>query len=224
MRAEAEVAGAPTGGMDQTVSLFAQADAALLLDCRDWSTRQVSWAAASGLALLVVDTRASHSLSDGGYAARRSDCETAAAALEVDAARRRGPGDGLRRALDGDRLVRRVRHVFTEIDRVREAVEHLEAGDFAALGRSFTASHVSLRDDYEVSCMELDAVVDVALEHGALGARMTGGGFGGSAIALVGDADLAAVERAVLASYEQRGWRAPAFLTALPSAGARRLR
>ncbi len=127
MRAEAEVAGAPTGGMDQTVSLFAQADSALLLDCRDWSTRQVGWdPAASGLTLLVVDTRASHSLSDGGYAARRADCETAAEALGVQTLRDVDDQEAALRQVadlpDGDRLVSRVRHVFTEIDRVREAV------------------------------------------------------------------------------------------------------
>ena len=225
MRAEREVAGAPTGGMDQTIALFGQAESALLLDCRDWSTHQVGWDPASaGLTLLVVDTRASHSLADGGYQSRREDCEKAAALLGVDLLRDVEDQDAALASLENEQVQRRVRHVFTEIERVREAVRELDAGDYAGLGATFTASHVSLRDDYEVSCEELDAVVDTAIAHGALGARMTGGGFGGSVIALVPDDRLDDVRRAVEATYEDRGWDAPAFLTAPPSQGARRLR
>ena len=226
MRAEREVAGAPTGGMDQTIALFGQQEAALLLDCRDWSTRQVPWdPAAAGLTLMVVDTRASHSLSDGGYASRRADCEAAAARLGVDLLRDVPDQDqDAALAVLDDRVRPRVRHVFGEIARVREAVDLLEAGDVEGLGATFLASHASLRDDYEVSCAELDVVVDTAMSHGALGARMTGGGFGGSAIALVPSADVDAVATAVAAAYDERGWRAPGLLTALPSAGARRLR
>jgi galactokinase len=225
MRAEREVAGAPTGGMDQTIALFGRAESALLLDCRDWTTRQVHWDPASaGLSLLVVDTRASHSLVDGGYQSRRDDCEKAAALLGVDLLRDVDDQAATLDALEDAQVRRRVRHVFTEIDRVREAVRQLDAGDYAGLGTTFTASHASLRDDYEVSCDELDAVVETALAHGALGARMTGGGFGGSAIALVPDEHVDAVRRAVAATYEERGWDAPAFLTAPPSSGARRLR
>ncbi len=224
MRAESEVAGAPTGGMDQTIALFGEAEAALLLDCRDWSTRQVHWDPASaGLTLLVVDTRASHSLSDGGYESRRRDCETAAAELGVDLLRDVVDQDSALASLGDERVRRRVRHVFTEIERVRRAVDELEADDFETLGATMTASHVSLRDDYQVSCAELDEVVDTALRHGALGARMTGGGFGGSAIALVRDDRLQEVAAAVQQAYAERGWEAPGFLTALPSAGARRL-
>jgi galactokinase len=223
MRAESEVAGAPTGGMDQAISLFAQEASVLLLDCRDWSTRQVGWDPGSAdLDLLVVDTRASHTLTDGGYGSRRRDCEQAARVLGVEVLRDVTDQDAALASLD-DEIRPRVRHVFTEIDRVRTAVDQLQAGDFEGLGRTFTASHVSLRDDYEVSCAELDAVVDVALEHGALGARMTGGGFGGSAIALVPSADLDDVRAAVASAYDGRGWVAPVFLTAPPSAGARRL-
>jgi len=225
MRAETEVAGAPTGGMDQTVSLLAQAEHALLLDCRDWSTRQVGWdPAAHGLSLLVVDTRASHALTDGGYASRRRDCEEAAKLLGVDLLRDVTDAEAAYAALDDERMRRRVRHVLTEIDRVGQAVRQLEAGDYPGLGSTFTASHESLRDDYEVSCEELDAVVDAALSHGALGARMTGGGFGGSAIALVPDDAVDAVELFSAPTYQERGWAPPAFLTAPPSAGARRVR
>ena len=224
MRAEAEVAGAPTGGMDQTIALFGTDDHALLLDCRDWSTRQVGWdLGAAGLTLVVVDTRASHSLSDGGYEARREDCERAARDLGVETLRDVEDADAALAALAED-LRPRVRHVLTEIARVEEAVGLIEAGDFGALGRAFNASHASLRDDYQVSCPELDTVVDTAVAHGALGARMTGGGFGGSAIALVGEDDVDAVERAVAAAFADAGWDAPGFLTATPSAGARRLR
>jgi galactokinase len=227
MRAEEEVAGAPTGGMDQSIALFAQAQQALMLDCRDWSRRQVSWdPEAAGLALLVVDTRASHTLSDGGYASRRRDCETAAGILGVDLLRDVEAGDQEQALtdLEDERVRRRVRHVFTEIDRVREVVGLLDAGDVTALGPVFTASHASLRDDYEVSCAELDVVVDTSLAQGALGARMTGGGFGGSAIALVPADRVDPVMAAVQAAYEEQGWPAPGFLTAPPSAGARQLR
>ena len=224
MRAESEVAGAPTGGLDQTVALFGEAESALLLDCRDWSRRQVAWdPAAVDLTLLVVDTRASHTLSDGGYGSRRADCERAADLLGVALLRDVVDQAEALASLD-DRVRPRVRHVFTEIDRVRECVAQLEAGDFEALGRTFLASHASLRDDYEVSCEELDVVVDTALAHGALGARMTGGGFGGSAIAHVPTSAVELVETAVQAAYDDRGWDSPGFLTALPSAGASRLR
>jgi galactokinase len=224
MRAESEVAGAPTGGMDQTIALFGEAEAALLLDCRDWSTRQVHWDPASaGLSLLVVDTRASHSLSDGGYESRRADCETAAAELGVELLRDVIDQESALASVTDERVRRRVRHVFTEIARVTEAVDQLEADDFEGLGATMTASHVSLRDDYEVTVPELDVVVDTALAEGSLGARMTGGGFGGSAIALVPTSALERVGRAIEAAYDAQGWPAPAFLTAPPSAGARRL-
>ncbi len=224
MRAEREVAGAPTGGMDQTVAMFAEPQAALMLDCRDWSTRQVPWdPAASGLTLMVVDTRASHALSDGGYGSRREDCERAADTLGVGLLRDVTDQQGALARLDPV-AGKRARHVFTEIDRVREAVDLLAAGDLDGLGATFTASHVSLRDDFEVSCEELDVVVDTALEHGALGARMTGGGFGGSAIALVRTDDVGPVATAVGTAFERHGWDSPRLLTATPSAGARRLR
>ncbi len=225
MRAESDVAGAPTGGMDQTIALFGRAEAALLIDCRDWSTRQVPWDPASAdLTLLVVDTKASHSLSDGGYEARRRDCETAAEELGVDLLRDVADEEAALSALDDERIRRRVKHVFTEIARVERAVVELEADDYEHLGGTMTASHTSLRDDYEVSCTELDVVVDTAMEHGALGARMTGGGFGGSAIALVPTDAVEVVADAVQAAYVDRAWLEPDFLTALPAAGARRLR
>ena len=228
MRAETEVAGAPTGGMDQTVSLFATAGHALLVDCRDWTTEQVPWDPASvGLALLVVDTRAKHSLTDGGYESRRKDCEAAARFLGLPSLREAGDAeaalDALARLPD-ERVRRRARHVFAEMARVEEAVDQLRGSDFAGLGRTFNASHVSLRDDFEVSCPELDVVVTTAVSHGALGARMTGGGFGGSAIALVPHDDVNGVGEAVASAFSDRGWPAPGFLLAVPDDGARRVR
>jgi galactokinase len=225
MRAEQEVAGAPTGGMDQTVSLFARAGHALLLDCRDWSTRQVRWAPHPDAVLLVVDTRASHTLTDGGYAARRQDCEEAARLLGVpllrDVADREPEArEAAVASLEDPRLRRRVRHVVSEIERVRAAVDLLERGELDALGRCLVASHESLRDDYQVSCAELDAVVDAALAGGALGARMTGGGFGGSAVVLVPRQGTEEIEAAVRAAFAEQGWPQPGVLTAVPSDGA----
>jgi galactokinase len=233
MRAEREVAGAPTGGMDQTVSLFARAGQALLLDCRDWSTRPVPWSVPAegddAVELLVVDTRAAHVLTDGGYAARRADCEEAARRLSVDLLREvadldPGARDAALDRLGDDRLRRRVRHVVSEIERVREAVDLLEAGDLTALGRCFLASHASMRDDFEISCAELDTVVDAAVGHGALGARMTGGGFGGSAVVLVTRSAAAGVEAAVRAAFAERSWEEPGVLAATPAAGAHEVR
>ena len=222
VRAEGEVAGAPTGGMDQTVSLLARDGHALLIDFRDHTTRHLPWDPASaGLRLLVVDTRAAHELTDGGYAARRADCEAAAAALGVATLREAAEADVAR--LRDPRLRRRARHVVTEIDRVGRLVTALGHADWPRVGDLFTASHGSLRDDFEVSCPELDTVVDTALAHGALGARMTGGGFGGSAIVLVASDDAGTVADRVTAAFEVRGWEQPAVLAAPASAGARRI-
>jgi galactokinase len=225
IRAEAEMAGAPTGGMDQSVALFAEAGHALLLDFADDSHRTVPWEpAAAGLELVVVDTRVAHELADGGYAARRADCETAARALGVSALREvPEPVPALDRLAD-ERVRRRARHVFTEMARVEEALAALGAGDVAAVAPLLDASHASLRDDYEVSCAELDVAVDTAREHGAVGARMTGGGFGGSAIALVPTDRLAGVCAAVEGAFGARGWAAPLFLAASAGAAAHRVR
>ena len=227
MRAETEVAGAPTGGLDQTVSLLARQGHALLLDCLDGSTRQVPWdPETAALSLLVVDTGVSHRLTEGGYRDRRAECEEAARALGVRSLRECHDSPGgwkdVERVLDG-RLCRRVRHVLTEMARVDRAVAQIEQRDWAGLGATFTASHLSLRDDFEVSCPELDAVVEAANGAGALGARMTGGGFGGSAIALVARERLGAVTKTVADAFARHGWGQPAFLEATAGPGARRL-
>ena len=223
--AERDVAGAPTGGMDQTVSLLAREGHALLLDSMTGATTQVPWhSGASGLTVLVVDTRASHELNDGGYASRRASCEEAARRLGVDLlAEVADHGAALERLADDDVLHRRVRHVFTEIDRVAAAVASLEAGDFGAFGDRLTESHASLRDDYEVSCVELDVVVDTCVSAGALGARMTGGGFGGSAIALLPESAVATAIEAVRQEFAARHWPEPGIWQAVPSDGARLL-
>ncbi len=225
IRAETDVAGAPTGGMDQTISLFGTPEHALLLDCRDWSTEQVPWApSAHDLELLVVDTRASHSLSDGGYASRRNDCEEAARILGVRSLREVSDPEAALEKLDDERVRRRARHVFSEMARVDQAVDLLRRDDYAGLGAAFDASHESLRHDFEVSCPELDTVVDTCRQAGALGARMTGGGFGGSAIALLPAGEVSAAAEAVSAAFQAQGWAAPGFLLGRPSAGARQVR
>ena len=219
MRAETEVAGAPTGGMDQTVALFAEPDAALLIDFDDGSTRAVPLALdAAGLAILVVDTGVSHALVDGGYASRRADCETAVQRLGV-ASLREATAEQVA-TLDDDRIRRRARHVVTEIDRVTRAVDAITVGDWPALGGLFAASHASMRDDFEISCPELDVTVEAALAAGAVGARMTGGGFGGSAVAVVPAVAVAEVTDAVAKAFEARRFTAPTFLLADPSAAA----
>ncbi|WP_253691863.1 galactokinase [Cellulosimicrobium protaetiae] len=240
IRAENEIAGAPTGGMDQSASLRAQAGQALLLDCRPGldpveSAEQVPFDLdAVGLALLVVDTRAEHQLVDGQYAARRATCEDAARTLGLDSLReladdvatRDDPAGALDVALEklpDDVARRRVRHVVTEIGRVRDLVALLRDGRPDAVGPLMNASHASLRDDYEVSSVELDVAVDAARVAGALGARMTGGGFGGSAIALVRTDQVEAVADAVRTAFEREGLGAPGFLLATPSAPAERV-
>ncbi|GAA1909628.1 galactokinase [Nocardioides lentus] len=223
IRAEAEMAGAPTGGMDQTVSVYARRGHLLLVDFGApdpvAGRRHVaSGVEQAGLALLVVDTRVSHALGDGAYAERRADCDRAARLLGRAHLAHAGLDEVA--GLPDDRVRRRARHVVSETARVHEVVAALEAEDWAGVGRAMDASHASLRDDHEVSAPELDVTVEVAREAGALGARMTGGGFGGSAIALVPREHLPGVAAALAAAYEGRGWRAPHLLLAEPAAGA----
>jgi galactokinase len=233
--AENLIAGAPTGGLDQAASLRCRAGHALALDCRDFSTRQVPLdPAAAGLQLLVIDTRASHAHADGKYGSRREACQDACRLLGVptlrdvatadldDALTRLGHLAGTARPEAAAELQRRVRHVVTEIDRVGEVVTLLDAGRVADIAPLLDASHASLRDDFEVSCAELDLACDAARAAGALGARMTGGGFGGSAVALVASADADRVASAVAAAFAAAGFAPPAFGRATPSGpGAR---
>jgi galactokinase len=222
-RAENDMAGVPSGMMDQSASLLCTARHALLLDCRSGECSLVPFdPGTAGLALLVVDTGARHELTDGRYALRRLECERAARALGV--ASLRDVGDAARAAEIADPvLARRARHVITDNQRVLQAVALLEAGDVAGLGPVLHASHVSLRDDFEISWAQADAAVFAAERGGALGARMVGGGFGGSVIALV-PADGAGVAVALAAEYARHGWPTPQLLAAPPSPGASRVR
>jgi galactokinase len=179
---------------------------------------------AAGLVLLVIDTRVRHALSDGRYAARRRDCEEAARALGVSALRDVTDDPGALEKIADPVLRRRARHVVTENYRVLATVALLRAGDIAGCGPLLSASHRSLRDDFEISWPQADAAVDAALAVGALGARMTGGGFGGSIIALARARTSADVQASVRDAFARRGWPRPGFLEALPSAGALRLR
>ncbi|WP_447006446.1 galactokinase [Saccharothrix isguenensis] len=223
-RAENDFVGAPTGLLDQTASLCCAEAHVLFLDVRSFEAEQVPFDAAEhGLEVLVVDTKASHSHTDGGYGARRAGCEKAASILGVPALRDVDPAelDAASARLPED-LRPLVRHVVTENERVLTSVDLLRADRLAELGPLLDASHASLRDDYEVSAPELDVAVDAAKAAGALGARMIGGGFGGSAIALVPVERHDDVVRRVLAAFAERGWTAPRTFTAVPSAGAGR--
>lgn len=195
--AETVHVGAPTGGLDQTVSLLARSDHALLLDFTTAERTHVPWRPADAdLALVVVDTGVRHAHTSGGYGDRRAEAEAALAHPD-------SPDPVLQR---------RRRHVESENARVRTLVTALHEGDWQAVGDAMTSSHRSLRDDHEVSCEELDVVVEESLAHGALGARMTGGGFGGSAIVLLPTTGIAALVGGVSAAYAARGWDAPVFL------------
>ncbi|MGW1183883.1 MULTISPECIES: galactokinase [unclassified Streptomyces] len=229
-RAENAFVGVPCGVMDQMASACCTEGHALHLDTRDLGRRQVPFdLAAHGLRLLVVDTRVKHALGDGAYAERRAGCEEGARLLgigtlrdlpyeELDAALGR-----LAEAGADESVVRYVRHVVGDNQRVEQVIALLDAGDVRAAGPVLTAGHLSLRDDLRVSCVELDLVVETANAAGALGARMTGGGFGGSAIVLVEEAQADTVTKSVLEAFTSAGYGTPGVFPAVPSAGARRL-
>ncbi len=228
-RAENGFVGVPSGAMDQLAAMLCRAGAALFLDIRGDGTGPAAEQvpldlAAAGLAILGIDTRSPHQLVDGEYADRRRSCEAAAAALGVPALRDVDLADldaALARLTDGVQR-RRARHVVTENDRVLRAVELLRSGQVAGIGPLLTASHASLRDDFEVTVPQLDTAVDAALSAGALGARMTGGGFGGCVLALLpaGDAAESGLRAAVDAAYTAAGFTLPGYFAAIPSAGA----
>lgn len=223
-KAENEAVNAPTGIMDQMASMLGQADAAVFLDCRSLQTETIELGFdAAGLEILVMDTRVSHSHATGGYGERRAACERAAAAVGVPALRDLSVDDlpRLQAALD-EVTFRRARHVITENQRVLDTVAALRAGDLNALGDLLTGSHASMRDDFEISTVELDSAVEAALAAGALGARMTGGGFGGAAIALIARDRLDAATAAVAEAFATAGFKAPNQFTVTPSEGARR--
>ncbi len=224
IRAENEIAGANTGGMDQHASLFARGGHALLFDTRSGDISDIRFdLPAHGLELLVIDTKAPHALVDGQYASRRATCEEAAATLNVDTLRQVTDLDSALGRLADDVSRRRVRHVVTEIARVWEFVGALERADAERAGKLMNESHLSLRDDFEVSCPELDTAVTACLRAGAYGSRMTGGGFGGSAIALVPAGSAAEVAGSVQEAFAQAHFRRPEFLLAPPSPAAERV-
>ncbi|HMD91608.1 MAG TPA: galactokinase [Trebonia sp.] len=226
-RAENDFVGAPTGIIDQSAALLCQAGHAMLLDCATLAVTQVPFEPGpDGMAMLIVDTRVTHALVSGEYASRRAECEAAARLLGVPFL---GSITDVRVAgrLTDPVLRRRARHVISDSDRARTMAAALQ--DFAVpdvytfVGQLLTEGHVSLRDDFEVSWPEADLAVEVAIAAGALGAKMIGGGFGGSVLALIPVGRLAEVRASLTETFSQRGWTPPEFLDAVPSAAARRI-
>jgi galactokinase len=221
-KAENQYVGVPCGIMDQSVSLMATNGFALLLDCKDLSTRNIPFDVAShGLELLIIDTQAHHALTDGGYAERRASCESVAAKLHVKSMRELTIAqlDSSRDQLSETQYIR-ARHAITEMKRVLDCVEALSNGDFVNVGQLMNQSHLSLRDDYNVSCPELNTAVEASLAAGALGSRMVGGGFGGSAIALIQASKTSETISAVEKAFADKKFKTPRFFTSLPSQGA----
>ncbi|WP_229068036.1 galactokinase [Actinoplanes sp. DH11] len=225
-RAENVYVGAPTGIMDQSASIRCQDGKALFLDCRSYEVEQIPFdLAAAGLAILVINSNAPHQHVDGEYGARRKSCEAAAAALGVRALRDvpvSGLPDALAR-LDDDVMRRRTRHIVTENQRVLDTVSLLGEGRVREIGPLLTASHASMRDDFEITVAQVDVAVEAALATGAYGARMTGGGFGGCVLALIDAGRAEETAAAVAAAYEKHGFTAPTSWVAVAGPGAGRV-
>lgn len=222
--AENEAVGAPTGIMDQVASLMGERDHAVMLDCGSLTTELVKLGfAEAGLAVLVLDSRVAHRHADGGYASRRAACEQGAAALGATSLREisRERLEASAHVVD-DVTYRRMRHVITENERVIETVRAVRERGPGAIGELLVASHASMRDDFEISVPEIDLMVDTAMANGAVGARLTGGGFGGSAIAVVPQDKAQGLADVVLAASATAGFASPSVLTVVASDGARR--
>ena len=228
-RAENEFVGAPTGIIDQSAALLCRAGHAMLLDCGTLDVTYVPFRTGAGpgeIASLIIDTRVPHALVDGEYARRRAECEAAARLLGTPAL---GALPEVAEAgqLTDPVLRRRARHVISDSLRARAIAAALrvaiEPHTYQFIGELLTQAHLSLRDDFEVSWPQADVAVDVAIAAGAFGAHMIGGGFGGSVLALVPADRLAAVRAALTGAYARRSWTPPEFLTAVPSAAARRI-
>jgi galactokinase len=221
-RAENDYVGAPTGLLDQLASLFGRPSTALLIDFRDVTVAPVAFDPdAAGVALLLIDSRARHRHAGGEYAARRASCERAAADLGAASLREvqdRGPSAVA--AVDDPLDARRARHVLTENQRVLDCVAALHVSDFVEAGRIFTASHASMRDDFGITTERIDLIADIAVRAGALGARMTGGGFGGCVIALVPAEGTGAVDQAVRRALGDAGFEQPVITRTRAAAGA----
>jgi len=222
--AENKAVGAPTGIMDQSASLLGATDSAVFLDCRSLESQVVELGfAAAGLELVIIDTGVSHDHATGGYADRRASCEKGAATLGVPSLRD-VTVDDLSRAqqLLDDETFRRVRHIVTENQRVLDTVEALRTSGAASIGALLDASHISMRDDFEISVPELDLAVETAQANGAIGARMTGGGFGGSAIALIPAGGVSRLQVAIDGAFAEHGFGQPVTFTVSASNGAAR--
>ncbi|CAN5513075.1 galactokinase [soil metagenome] len=222
--AENKAVGAPTGIMDQSASLLGRLDHAVFLDCRSLESQLVPLGfAEAGLELLIIDTGVSHSHATGGYAARRASCELGARLMGVSSLRDVTVDDleHAREILD-DETFRRVRHVVTENQRVLDTVDLLRTEGPLAIGPLLDASHLSMRDDFEISVPELDLAVETAQANGALGARMTGGGFGGAAIALVPASGISRIQVAVDGAFAEHGLQQPTMFTVTAADGASR--
>ena len=223
-KAENGAVGAPTGIMDQVASVFGRAGYAVRLDCQSMQAELVPLPLdEQGLSLLVIDTHVKHSHANGGYAERRAACEAGAAAMGVESLRGISADmlDEVAARVDAITL-KRVRHVVTENDRVIEASQQLAESGPRAIGDLMVASHVSMRDDFEISVPQIDTAVETAMAHGAIGARLTGGGFGGAAIALVDNAKADAIIAAIEAAFAAHGFEAPTVISVVPSDGPRR--
>jgi galactokinase len=223
-RAENEIVGAPTGIMDQTASLFGVADHVVFLDCQSLVAEAIPLGLKqNSLEIVVMDTKVSHRLVDGGYAARRAACEEGSKQMGVSSLRDIQVSDLVRAESLLEPLVyKRVRHVVTENARVLETVELLKSSGPQAIGSLLCASHESMRDDFEISIDELDCAVEAAMKVGAVGARMTGGGFGGAAIALIHSSKVDELNKAVSEEFEARSFAKPELFSVLADAGARR--
>ena len=222
-RAENKYVGMPCGIMDQSISIMGREGHALLLDCRDLSTEQIPFdIAPHGLELLVIDTQVHHELVDGGYAERRASCEKAVSTLGIKSLRDISVEDFVSRKSELDQITFvRAYHAVTEMRRVLDAVNALKKSDFLTFGKIVTEAHNSLRDNYTVSCPELDLAVKVSLQNGALGARMIGGGFGGAAIALLKSEDVELVKSQINQAFIGADFKAPRFFISTPAQGAR---
>jgi galactokinase len=223
-RAENAFVGAPTGLMDQAASTLCTTGHALFFDCRTAKAEQVRFdTAGAGLEILVLDTKTPHALVDSEYAARRASCEEAARLLGVAALRDVTDLDAALEQLPDPVIQRRVRHVVSENARVLEAVDVLRAGRIVDLAPLLDASHASMRDDFEITVPQVDLAVETARASGALGARMTGGGFGGCIIALVQAGESEPIGGEIARSFRAAGYGPPVYFNAVPSAGAQRL-
>jgi galactokinase len=210
-RAENDFVGAPVGVMDQMAASLADDRTALFLDTRTLRYEQVPLPPGGGL--LVINSGVAHNHASGDYRTRREECERAAAALGVAQLRDLGLQDLPLVAALPEPIARRARHVITEDERVLESVAAMKTGDLHRLGELFTASHVSQRDDFEVSVPEIDLLVDLAAaERSVFGARLTGGGFGGSIVALVEDVAAEAVGERVSRAYRERSGQTATIL------------